>query len=84
LGGSAASKEGVAPPNGHATKVLSFYCGVDVSSRQKSASTAGSVTREWLVVMATGLGSTGGGVEGVFDELDAILVFCDFLGFWGF
>ena len=65
-------------------KVLSFYCGVDVSLRQKFTSTVGSTARRWLAMMPTGLGAIGGGVEGVFDELDAILVFCDFLGFWGF
>jgi hypothetical protein len=61
-------------------KVLSFYCGVDVSLRLKFTSTAGSVARGWLAMMPTGMGEIGGGVEGIFEELDAIILFCDAVG----
>jgi hypothetical protein len=61
-------------------KVLSFYCGVGVPSRQEFASTVGSVTRGWLAMIPVGLGVIGGGVEGVFDELGTIILFCDASG----
>ena len=36
--------------------------------------------RGWLAMIPTGLGAIGGGVEGVFDELDAIILFYNATG----